>query len=408
MFRAPRTVSFRVSDLQGARRWYGRVLDQEPVFEAPFAVAFAAGDCVLLLVPSEGPERPDERCVPFFGVDDIEAAFTRLTGAGATPRSEITFTMLRSRMAKIEDPYGNVLGIMSTIEKAKSVDSRPSESAMTVAFSRALAAHDDREGLHGPDHLAEVFLNEEGKKALGDRAGREWILGKMAGTHEYFLARTRYLDQLVRRSLGDGVPQIVLLGAGYDSRACRFADRLGSTRVFELDVEATQQRKRTLLERAGVPIPPQLVYVTINFEKEAVGEALVRAGFDSRQHALFVWEGVTYYLTAQSVDVTLDAVRRLAPAGSKICFDYMIQAPDMAGRYRVKEVLDAWRTAYSGEPVQFGIAEGEIGTFLSQRGYRLVEHLGPEDLERRFLLNADGASAGRPVALFGLVFAAVS
>ncbi len=85
----------------------------------------------------------------------------------------------------------------------------------------------------------------------------------------------------------------------------------------------------------------------------------------------------------------------------------MILAPDMATRHGVKEILEAWRCAYSGEPVQFGIKEGEIEPFLLQRGYRLVEHLGAEDLERRFLTTPGGSLAGRVVALFGLVQATV-
>ena len=86
----------------------------------------------------------------------------------------------------------------------------------------------------------------------------------------------------------------------------------------------------------------------------------------------------------------------------------MILAPDMATRYGVKDVLEAWRNAYSGEPVRFGIEEGQIGAFLRERGYELVEHLGPADLERRFLRQPGGEPAGRVVALFGLVQAAVS
>jgi len=45
--------------------------------------------------------------------------------------------------------------------KQKSLEDKPSETAMTVAFCRALASVDDREELRGPDYLAEIFLTEE-------------------------------------------------------------------------------------------------------------------------------------------------------------------------------------------------------------------------------------------------------
>ncbi len=407
MFTTLRMVSLRVPDLERAKDWYRCVLDREPAFDAPFAVVFPLGDCALTLLPRESDKAPSDSCVAYLGVDDIETAYCRLVAAGATVRSEIAYTALRSRTASVTDPFGNVLGIMSGAERAKSVESRPSESAMTVALSRALAARDDRDGLHGPDDLAEVFLTEEAKKALVNPSAREWMIGKMGGTHEYFLGRTRYLDEIVVSALGEDVPQLVFLGAGYDTRACRFENATRTTHIFELDVEATQRRKRERLERAGVRTPDRLVYATINFETDSIADVLVAAGLDPHRRTLFIWEGVSSYLTADAVDHTLAAVRRLAAPGSAICFDYLMKAPDMATRYGVKEVFEAWRTAYSGEPVRFGVEEGTIGTFLSERGYHLVEHLTPGDLERRFIRKQDGSSAGRVVALFGLVRAQV-
>jgi O-methyltransferase involved in polyketide biosynthesis len=71
-------------------------------------------------------------------------------------------------------------------------------------------------------------------------------------------------------------------------------------------------------------------------------------------------------------------------------------------------VLEAWRTAYAGEPVRFGIDEGTLAPFLAARGYRVVEHLPPAEMERRFLTRPDGTLAGRVVALFDLVHAAIT
>lgn len=410
MLHAPRTVSIRVPDVGAARQWYGAALARDPVFESPFAAAFDLDGCTLLLLAREGQSQAAVGTEPggvvFFGVDDIEAAYRHLLGCGATACSEITFTLLRTRMARLADPFGNRFGIVSAAERPKAVDARPSESAMTVAFSRALAAHDDREGLRGPDGLAEVFLNEEGRKPLADRAAREWIIAKMAGSHEYFLARTRYLDEAFAAALDRRVPQIVFLGAGYDSRACRFASQIHeTTRIYELDVEPTQARKRLMLEKAGVIPPPQLAYLIVNFATDALVEALPRAGFDPAAPALFVWEGVTYYLSAAAVEETLTSVRRLAAAGSRLVFDYLLQAADLDTRPGVKEVLEAWRNAYAGEPVQFGVAEGKINDFLAERGFRVLEQLGPEDQERRFLARADGSLAGRVVPMFGIVTA---
>jgi len=408
MFQSPRMISYQVPDLGKASEWYSRLLGRDPAFESPMAVIFTVGDCVLALVPLGDSPKGNSGEVAFWSVDDIDDAYRRLIESGAAPLTEITLLMLKSRIARVTDPFGNVLGIICDSESKKSVEDRPSESALTVAYCRALATYDAREEVRGPDRLAEIFVAEEGKKSLKDPAAREWMIKRLCGSYEYFVARTAYMDQVVQQALRDDVPQIVMLGAGYDTRPYRFGSEIKGTRIFELDAHPTQQRKRRLLAQAYVPIPPQLVYVTINFEREQLAEVLARAGFDRKAKTLFVWEGVTYYLSPRAVDDTLAFIRNNSPSGSALCFDYMIQAPDLASRYGVSAVWEAWRKAYSSEQVRFGIEEGKVETFLSQRGFRLIENLAPDEIEKRFLTLKDGSPAGRAVALFNLAHASVS
>lgn len=214
------------------------------------------------------------------------------------------------------------------------------------------------------------------------------------GTYEYFIARTAYIDSVVRLALEDNLPQIVFLGAGYDSRPYRFRDMIRETRLVELDSALTQQRKRSCLERAGVTAPAQLTYAPIEFTKENLAGVLRTAGFEESKKTLFVWQGVTYYLPAEAIGRTLEFVRR--------------HAPDMLERYRVKESLAAMRAVYQNEPAQFQIQESAIESFLQERGFSLAEHLRTQDMEQRFLTLRDGSLAGRVLACFRLVQAAVS
>ncbi|HXK09274.1 MAG TPA: SAM-dependent methyltransferase [Vicinamibacteria bacterium] len=408
MLQPPRMVSYQVGDLQKAKDWYTAMLGQGPAFDSPMACVFSVGECSLALLPSRERSEGASGGVSFWTVDDIDGAYRRLVQAGAEPVTEITLLMLRSRIARLRDPFGNVIGLISASDRRTSVEDRPSESALTVAFCRALATRETREEIRGPDTLAELFVAVESRKSLGDPAARAWLIERFGGTYEFFIARTAYGDGIFRQALQDRVPQIVLLGAGYDTRAYRFRDSIQATRVFELDALPTQQRKRQLLEGAGIAPPPQLVHVPVNFEKQSPGEALADAGFDRRQKTLFVWEGVTYYLSEEAIEATLAFVRDGSPRGSALCFDYMVKAPDMESRHGVKEVFEAWRRAYSSEEVRFGIDEGAIGAFLSERGFRLVENLAPEELERRFLRLNDGSLAGRVVALFNVALAEVA
>ncbi len=117
---------------------------------------------------------------------------------------------------------------------------------------------------------------------------------------------------------------------------------------------------------------------------------------------------MTYYLSPEAVDATFAFIRHNSPAGSTVCFDYMIQAPDMESRYGVKTVFAAWQKTYSSEHAQFGIEEGTIESFLLQRGFQLLENLTTEQIERRFLTLKDGSLAGRALALFNLAHASVA
>jgi len=71
MFTSLKRVTYQVADIDKARRWYGEMLNIEPVLDAPFIVMFAIGDAILTLVPGAGPPpKGDERTVATWGVED--------------------------------------------------------------------------------------------------------------------------------------------------------------------------------------------------------------------------------------------------------------------------------------------------------------------------------------------------
>ena len=398
MFKSLKRVTYQVPDMDQARQWYCTVLEKEPALDSPFYVMFVIGDAVLTLVPAgNGSSQGDERVVAYWGVEDIEAVYRRLLELGATARAEISTTRLNIRIAKVVDPFGNVIGITDKPADAKkqSVENQPSQSAMTVAFCRALAASDERVELRGPDYLAKIFLTEDSRQALKDQTSREWVIQKLTTPelYGYFKARTAYLDDIFTHALQENIPQIVFLGAGYDTRSYRFKDLIQGTRIYELDIQPTQQRKRELLKQAEVSIPDQVTFVPINFNADKIEEVLSAAGFDKNKRTLFIWEGVTYYLSAEAVSETLHSVKLSSPPGSILCFDYMT-APVPS--------------TYNAEPFQFWIKPEKIEAFIGERGYRVLEHLTPEVIERMYLTLSDGSPAGKTLPFFCFVQASMS
>lgn len=396
MFQSVKRVTYQVLDVEKAKDWYCKILCKEPALDSPFVVIFVIDDSVLMLVPTANPSpRSDERIVAYWGVDNIDVAYQKLLELGATPHTEIS-TVIDTKIAKVVDPFGNVLGITSKVLEIKdrSVENQPSETAMTVAFCRALAATDEREELRGPDYLAEIFLTEDGKRPLKDRASREWVMNKLITPelYGYFIARTAYFDTIFEQSLRENIPQIVFLGAGYDTRTYRFKELIKETRIFELDIQPTQQRKKKILNQSNISIPEQLTFVSTNFKSDNLEEVLFKSGFDKNKKVLFIWEGVMYYLPAEAVNDTLKFVKLNSPVGSTICFDYM-----------TKEM----QSVNAGEPFRFWIEEEKIESFLSERCYKIIERLTAKDMERNYLSIRDGSVVGKVMPHFGFVHASV-
>lgn len=394
MFTSLKRIAYHVSDLDAATAWYAGILGKEPVFRAPFASIFVIGECSLSLARDPAARADGASATEvYWEVPDVDGAYRRLLEAGAAARMPVREVM-NICIAQVTDPFGNVLGITGPpldLQK-RSVEDRPSATAMTVAFCRALAARDEREGITGPDTLAEIFLSDEGKGRLRDAATREWAIRNLVTVplYGYFIARTAYFDGIFRAALGNGPRQIVLLGAGYDTRSWRFRDHLAHTRVFELDIASTQESKRAALRRAGIGIPPQVTLVRIDFTTEDLEHVLVNAGYDPSVQTLFLWEGVTYYLTEEAVNSTLRFVHRNSPRGSRLCFDHLTEK---LGSINPAEPFLFWK-----HPLQ-------MKEMLSGRGFKVLEELDAEGMERRYLTLPDGTLAARALPLFRFIHA---
>jgi len=409
MLMTPARVVYPVPDLQAAKTWYRGILGAPPVLDAPFAVAFKVGEVSLVLSPGEAPAGSPAGLV-YWRVENLVEALRRWLEAGAKPHAGPR-TLRDSIFASVTDPFGNVLGLLGPAPgpETRSVARIPSDSAMSVALLRALAAQDERAEIRGQDHLAELFVTEERRAPLRDSAMRHWVLDQAAGRglYEFLLARTAYFDGVVQNALQAGLPQLVLLGAGYDSRPYRFLAQAGRTRIFELDSEPTQQRKRELLAQHGIALPSELTFIPLDLTLGGLSEHLVDAGFDPGRPSLFVWEGVVYYLPEQSVRGTLASVRTLCAPGSLLSFDYVSPVPGVGDMVSGLDLHDRLQRDHPGEPIRFRREAEVIHKLLVEMGFQVKVQLTAAELEGTFLRLADGSLAGRIPPVFGLVTAGV-
>ncbi len=164
--------------------------------------------------------------------------------------------------------------------------------------------------------FAGLFGTPDAINSVADR-----ILGP-PGLMMSFCCRTRCMDDALSAALTAGYGQVVILGAGYDSRAYRIRD-MEKTKVFEVDHPATQGVKRTRLQRFLADMPSHVVFVPVDFEREDLGNRLEAAGFHNDALTFVIWEGVTQYIPAEVVDSTLNFVTTACSPRSKITFTYI-------------------------------------------------------------------------------------
>lgn len=405
MFQSIKSISYSVNDIDKGKEWYNSILKSKPVFESPMIVVYkTAGISITLLKGNNEGSNKQDSPVIFFEVDDIDAAYKELLEKGAKPVFEISI-YFDQRIAKVADPFGNVIGISSQDRiKTKTLDDRPSETAMTVAFCRAFSNAEEIGPLKGDDYLAKIFLNEISLKPLKDRTSFEWVKKNVMndGSYEFIIARTAFYDGIVKEELCENIPQIVFLGAGYDSRAYRYKDLIKETVIYELDAVSTQRRKIEMLMKAEIEVPANVRFVEADFTKDSIMDLLAGAGYKKDLKTLFIWEGVTYYLKREDIDKTLEMIKSNTPAGSMLCFDYVMTAPDMINRYKADEVMKKMKLMYSTEPVHRGFEEGRMGEYLRDNGFKLIEHYNPEEMEKKYLRREDGTTAGKVTAIFCL------
>jgi methyltransferase (TIGR00027 family) len=272
-------------------------------------------------------------------------------------------------------------------------DEKASSTAGYTCFSRACATREKDELFRGQDYMAEIFLPTFAKIILNVPVFRKAFMNKVApsGIYEYVIARTKLLDEIFLDGLAKRVYQIVLLGAGMDTRALRFASKNRGTKIIELDIEKTQRPKIEILNRKQVELPKELVFAAIDFNRQSLSDVLMNAGYQMKKQSLFLWEGVTMYLNSDAVDGTLAFIRESSQKGSCVTFDYIIASVLRRENkfYGEKEIFDT--VSQAGEGWTFGIEEGEIGEYLTKRGFRMISHYTPSELEQRYFRFEDGS-----------------
>jgi methyltransferase (TIGR00027 family) len=263
------------------------------------------------------------------------------------------------------------------------LEKEPSRTAWMAATHRA--AHQVLErGFIFHDPLALTILGQDAETVARDAQAHPERRGMRAFiAARAHLAETALAAGVERRD----VTQLVVLGAGLDTFAYRNPLQ-GRLRVFEIDHPATQAWKRRRLTEAEIAVPDGVVYAPVDFEREALLDALAAAGFDPARRTFFMWLGVVPYLTVEAIRTTLAAIGGL-PGGAEVVFDYADPPAALSDEARAAHQTRAERVAAIGEPWLTYFEPPVLHALLTGLGFTEIEDLGPPGLAARYWPGAE-------------------
>ncbi len=266
---------------------------------------------------------------------------------------------------------------------------RPSSTAQWVTLGRALELYRPAERRIVSDEYAPAFLSTASRRLLSGLHATLPAVQRserlhLAGLSAYALCRHRFIDEQLTRALESGAEQLLILGAGYDSRAYRFAAELSGRPVHEVDLPPLSRRKAEI-----VATHPELFghntirRIESDFQSQPLAEQLLGSGFAVGAQPVVIWEGVTPYLPREAVAATLQTLREICGAGSVLALDFWDGSLGSGALTPVR-----WAAVRGirlvGEPILFGVSTGQVSGLFADSGFELSDVVGGEQLAQRY------------------------
>jgi len=243
------------------------------------------------------------------------------------------------------------------------------------------------------DPYAENFVLGAGIIKLMGHNFSVWLSKKFVpGFHEHLISRTRFIDDLIKKSISEQVEQYVILGAGYDSRAYNLKLPSG-LKIFEVDQPEVQKIKISKLPDE-IPNAENITYVSVDFNHQSLKNQLLNSGFDKSKSTIYTLEGVSQYITREALNSTLSELALLTPNSNatffmsyvnrllredpKACFGIGYSKPERAAKFITNgaaKVGEPWISLYSSK---------EIEDLLSQNSFTLTENKTLADLNSKY------------------------
>jgi methyltransferase (TIGR00027 family) len=202
------------------------------------------------------------------------------------------------------------------------------------------------------------------------------------GVVGWLFCRFRYIDDVLKSSIKE-IETVVNLGAGMDCRAY-YIPGVENIRYFEVDHPKVIKQKKAKMKKILGKLPDHVVYVPVDFEKQSLDTELKKAGYDLNSKTLFIWEGVTQYISKEANDYTIKYVAQAAP-GSKIVFTYILKS-FIDGRNIHKGIKTMYKLVVKRYKLWiYGLDPAKMRDYLSKYNLSLIEDIGSREMKERYM-----------------------
>lgn len=225
---------------------------------------------------------------------------------------------------------------------------------------------------------------------------------RFPGHKNALVARVRFFDDSVKDSISKGFTQIVIIGAGYDTRAYRI-EGISKVRVFELDLPNIQNRKKSKIQEIFGSLPTHVTYIPVDLSITSLKTALLGSDFDSRQKTLYLLEGLILYIPPEQVKELFSSIISQSAQGSAVLFD-SIDGKIVDGSDQSAYAMNLRdQMSRLGEAFVFGIRKGEEEKYMRTIGFKKIQVVIKENYVAQYFA---GVNKSRNVSgLFNFVWA---
>lgn len=257
---------------------------------------------------------------------------------------------------------------------------KPDNTAVRTALWRALHVQTDAK--------PHIFKDEIGFKLIApdeywqERPDMKYTKRLRAS----IVARSRFIEDIAKGQIENGVKQYVLLGAGLDSFAQRNTEISSQVDIYEIDQHDTLTWKKEKLIENGYKIPGNLHYVPVDFEILSWWDELLNKGFDINKKAVVSCTGVTLYLTKEAITDTLKKMTLLA-SGSTIAIAFYLPLEQLDEEDKPMQEIAMKGAAASSTPFVSFFSVEETVKLAEKVGLKEIQTISTKDMTEKYFKN---------------------